>query len=192
MDRKEINDILVSWFVLSVAFFFVLEGVGVPTLGVLVTYLFLVAVSFLSHEFGHRQVARKYGFQANYEMWPQGIILALVTSMIGFLFAAPGAVVIRQRGVIHASRRTLNKIGLRISIAGIVINLVLGVLLVIAFLFTEIPILATAAWINIWLAIFNLLPIPPLDGSKVLHYNKAVWAATFVVAIFIFMLLGGF
>ncbi len=27
--------------------------------------------------------------------------------------------------------------------------------------------LGTGVWLNLWLAIFNLIPIPPLDGSKV-------------------------
>ncbi|MBI4733870.1 MAG: site-2 protease family protein [Rubrobacteridae bacterium] len=29
-------------------------------------------------------------------------------------------------------------------------------------------VLAIAVWLNIWLGIFNLLPIPPLDGSKII------------------------
>ncbi|MGC9310163.1 MAG: M50 family metallopeptidase [Candidatus Aenigmatarchaeota archaeon] len=204
MDRKELNDIVVSWLALSVAFMFLFEDVTFSNLfeflggvspGHLGIYLFIVAVSFLSHEFGHRQVARKYGFKANYEMWPQGLVLALVTSLIGFLFAAPGAVVIRQRGIVNGSRETLKKIGLRISIAGIAMNLLLGLLFLFLlalnlngnYLFVEV--LERAARINILLALFNLLPIPPLDGSKVLYYSKKVWVAAFLVSLLLLFLL---
>jgi len=188
MNKIELRDILISWLALSVAFMFLFEGVGIPNIKTLLSYLFIVAVSFLSHEFGHRQVARKYGLQANYKMWPQGIILALISSMFGFLIAAPGAVVIRQ-GIFIGTRRKLRDISLKISIAGIAVNIVLGLFLIVAYFFTGISILYLSAYINIWLAIFNLLPIPPLDGSKVFYYNSKIWALSFVIAILIFLII---
>jgi Zn-dependent protease len=202
MERKEITDILISWAVLSVAFMLLLEGVNIYNIGsfgsitltVFAMYFFIVVVSFLSHEFGHRQVARHYGFRANFEMWPAGVILALISSFIGFLIAAPGAVVIRPGGkAFMGGRKKLNEIGLKISISGILINIVLGVIFaLIAFYLGSgsafYKTLGIAASINLWLAIFNLLPIPPLDGSKVRHYNKFVWVATFAIAIIFYIL----
>jgi Zn-dependent protease len=186
MEKTELKDILISWLALSLAFMFLFEGVGIPSVGALLVYLFIVAVSFLSHEFGHRQVARKYGLQANYEMWTPGIILAVVSSLFGFLIAAPGAVVIRQRRIFSGSREKLRNISLKISIAGVTVNIVLGLFLLIAYFFTGNGILYLTAYINIWLAIFNLLPIPPLDGSKVFHYNRKIWVLVFLVAIGLF------
>jgi Zn-dependent protease len=189
MERQEINDILLSWIALSAAFMFLFEGVGIPAVSLMLMYLFIVAVSFLSHEFGHRQAARKYGFKANYEMWPTGILIAVASSLFGFLFAAPGAVVIRQRGIFTGTRERLDSIMLRISIAGIAVNLVLGAVLFIAyFAFGGTSnTLLMAARINIWLALFNLIPVPPLDGSKVLRYNKLVWIVAAGIAFTMFL-----
>ncbi|MEZ4180172.1 MAG: site-2 protease family protein [Candidatus Doudnabacteria bacterium] len=58
-----------------------------------------------------------------------------------------------------------------VSLAGPLSNLVLAILLVIPIKlglvnFISGPILMQAVIINIVLAIFNILPIPPLDGSK--------------------------
>ena len=39
------------------------------------------------------------------------------------------------------------------------------------------------ASLNSFLAIFNLLPIGPLDGGKILAWNKVVWGLMFVIAI---------
>jgi Zn-dependent protease len=38
------------------------------------------------------------------------------------------------------------------------------------------------AYINAWLAFFNLLPIPPLDGSKMIRTNPALWLPVIAVA----------
>lgn len=204
MEAKEIRDILISWFVLSVAFMLLIEGISVYnpssfsniSLDILVMYLFVVAVSFISHEMGHRQTARYYGFKANFEMWPFGVVFALVSPLISppflrFLFAAPGAVVIRQGGSFMGGRKKLNEIGLKISVSGIAINLILGFVLLVVYYTTGgigvivagEDILQLASQINFFLAFFNLLPIPPLDGSKVFFYNRKVWTVAFAIAV---------
>ncbi|MFO7773178.1 MAG: DUF951 family protein [Dehalococcoidia bacterium] len=40
-----------------------------------------------------------------------------------------------------------------------------------SFLFT------LGAYVNTWLALFNLIPFGPLDGAKIFRWNKGIWLA---------------
>ena len=89
-----------------------------------------------------------------------------------------------------------------VALAGPVSNLILASLLAIVYRFFPVSIIFVIAVINIYLAIFNLLPIPPLDGSKIflnlLPQEKSVeWAeaferyGSFLLIALIFLPVGG-
>lgn len=179
---EEIRDILVSTIALGIIFSIgrglTLENVGIITA--------IVALSFIPHELAHKFVAVHYKCFARYEMWKNGLIFALLLAVAtngGFVFAAPGAVVIYT---VYQNRYGLHNIVLSprqnglISIAGALTNISIALLFWIfapSFFLT-----GSIMYINIFLAAFNLLPIPPLDGSKVFYWNKLVWLAAFVLA----------
>ncbi len=193
MDNTELKDLVISWFALSLAFMFLFTGVrfgsffeGVSKLSfdLLFVFLFIVAVSFITHELAHRQVAKKLGFNAKFEMWPTGLLIAVVSSLFGIIFAAPGAVVI-SAGIVN-SRRNLEEASFKISAAGPIANIVLGAILLYSVFIFGSPELFLAAQINIWLALFNLLPFPPLDGSKIFQHNPKAWVFIFLIAVGLF------
>ena len=41
--------------------------------------------------------------------------------------------------------------------------------------------------INAFLATFNLLPMGPLDGVKIIRWNATVWTILFIIAVFTLM-----
>ena len=112
-------------------------------------------------------------------MFPAGLFITLITSVMGFLFAAPGAVMIEGR----ADKRE-NGI---ISIAGPAVNIVLAVVGIagcLAFNYTPaVLFFLMFASLNASLALFNLLPIPPLDGSKIWQWNMPVYVAALLAAV---------
>jgi Zn-dependent protease len=102
----------------------------------------------------------------------------VLLSFFGFIFAAPGGVYI-TRNV------TLRKNGI-ISLAGPLTNLVLGFAFAgLSFVIPAglAPLASYGMFINFWLGFFNLLPLPGIDGSKVLAWNKGVYAVTFIASI---------
>jgi len=202
MERKELRDIAIASIVLGIAFagFFTRGGIlgliGNPSLvpKALIIAFVIVPISFVAHEMGHRYLARKYHCYAEFKMWTLGLVLALITGLTGFiLFAAPGAVYIHQRMDYWGNRipLTVKKNGL-ISLIGPAINLVLAILFYSLFfvlsptgLLSEI--INIGFRMNLILAMFNMVPFPPLDGSKVFAWNKAVWGVFFIpLAILLF------
>ena len=147
----------------------------VPVIGMA---LVAVSVAFVFHELGHRLIARRLGYYAEYSMWPMGLMIALGFSLFGFVFAAPGAVMIYPRGTsLGTSGLNRQRMGL-ISLAGPSTNIGLAILFLVLDVIQPALLFTLGAQINTWLALFNLIPFGPLDGAKILRWNKGIWLIT--------------
>jgi len=183
----ELKDILKAWVAISVAFAIVLSN-GLPDFYTkFVVASLTVGIGFLLHELGHKVVAQRYGCFAEFRSFDNMLILALLMSFFGFIFAAPGAVMVSGR-----VNKTRNG---RISAAGPVVNLVLA-LIFLLLAFMKLPGLfgETAYYgfvINSWLALFNMIPFWLFDGYKVLKWSKLAYGFI-VAAAFGLMLLRSF
>ena len=186
MHSREKLDLIVSWLTISVAFALVASRLSFADFAVLLPIMFIVVgSSFVVHELMHRFVAMKLGAHAEYVAWPFGLLLAIIMPIITFgrfVFAAPGAVYIFSHDL------TREEEGL-ISVAGPASNIVMGFIFWLLSLLTLqgsflSVVCIWGAYINFFLAFFNLLPVPPLDGSKVIVWNKFVWLIAIAVAGF--------
>ena len=194
---KEIRDLIISFIVIALGFTILYSNGDYSNIGLVFPIVMIgVGAGFIFHELGHKFVAMHYGYYAEYELWPTGLIIALVSSFFGFIFAAPGAVVIYSNGI----EKKTNGI---ISIAGPIVNIILGLIFFLIlvslgdFAYTETGYLVALTCvlgtrINFFLAAFNLLPIPPLDGSKVMAWSVPVWLITFAIAALLVLIFGGF
>jgi Zn-dependent protease len=110
-------------------------------------------VSILAHEFGHALVARRYGVATeSIDLWALG-------------------------GVAHLDREppSPRADGL-IAVAGPAVSLALGLLATAAAVVLGSQALGWIGFINVVLAVFNMLPGAPLDGGRVVRAVR--WART--------------
>lgn len=179
---KEVRDIFISMTVIAVIFAYLFSGRNINTLIGLIPVTFLtVGVGFVLHELAHKFVAIRYGFHAEFKMWVEGLILAVITTMFGFVFAAPGAVYIQGDYI------TKEENG-KISLAGPLTNIILALLFLLLMQLSSfsplLKMIATLGFaVNSLFAFFNLIPISILDGTKVLKWNPIIWGITMVVAL---------
>ena len=129
--------------------------------------IIVTAPAIILHELGHKFMGLILGYTSIFHIWWFGLGLGIFLRVIGspFLILAPGYVSIATSNPSHLAI---------IAFAGPFINLILwGTAFLVLqnkkrlrkkeFLFWHLT-----KVINMWLFIFNMIPIPPLDGSKVL------------------------
>ncbi|MGB9732447.1 MAG: site-2 protease family protein [Candidatus Micrarchaeia archaeon] len=206
-SRKELKDLLVADLVLTLAFSLVMIG-GIQNIQSMF-YIFLyflpisfvaVSLSFILHELMHKYTAERFGAIAGFRTSPYGLAITLITSFFGFLIGVPGATMIygrfakREEGIVSIAGPLTN-------FTIFVVFLLIGLLAFPNFLSNVLVTFSPSdmfklsffqntvnmvLFISILLAFFNMLPIYPLDGSKVLRWNKYIFIS--VVAV-IFILL---
>ena len=156
--------------------------------------------AFILHELAHKVVAQKKDLAAEFLVHPWGLSLAMLSPvLLKVLLAAPGVVEIyderslRNEELSAAERRAQRQDAGIISIVGPLVNLILAYgafLLDGAFPGVRVPAseasgIGNTAFelimvINLVLAAFNMLPVNPFDGRKILRWSWAaflgVWA----------------
>lgn len=173
--NREPFDIIASWLIISLCFsisslfydfslFAMIFFISAGTAG----------IGFLFHEIAHKIAAKRLGYKAYYKVWPLGIVIALVISILSkgnFVFAALGAVHIIPVSI-QTSKEEKQSYG-KIALSGLLMNLLLACI----FLFTSnwVKTLYIGYEINAWLAAFNSIPLHPLDGLKVFAWSKVIW-----------------
>lgn len=155
------------------------------------------------HEFSHAWVATRLGDDTPrlegrvtlnplaHVDWLGTAILPFLTSLMGGGFLGWGRPVHTQVAKLKGG---LNGLAL-VSLAGPAANVVMAVILaaVAVAALHAAPALAQFAvhgvWLSLYLAIFNMLPIPPLDGSKLLLAARIPMAIYMEISRAGFMLL---
>lgn len=186
--KNEIRDLIIAFIVITIAF--AISTVGLDLHGfisILPIIMVGVGIGFLLHELGHRYVAIKYGYRAEFKAWPLGLLVALASAFTGFVFAVPGS------SQVYADNIS-DEINGKISVAGPMANMALSIIFIVVAaliypfasnsIIELIFLICTVGFsVNNFLAAFNLLPFYSLDGTKVLKWDVKIWSIIFAISV---------
>jgi Zn-dependent protease len=152
-------------------------GDWIGALSVFGIFAAILTISFLSHEITHKISAQRRGLWAEFRLTMWGALLTLISVVLPtFKIISPGAVMI-------SGSTSLQEIG-KISLAGPAMNIFFSAVLSALAL---VPgnyqgIFAFAAFLNGFMAFFNLVPFGILDGFKVFQWDRKTWGIAFAAS----------
>jgi len=190
-QKDELSGFLITVFVVAFIFSFTDWGtdkfdvvVGISNLSVAV---FIVAISIFVHHAVQRLVALWYGFRAEHILWWQGLTVSSLLAIFsnGKIKLLPGSALMIHHLPIHRLGAYRYGPGLKafstISALGPFANLVFSTIVrVIGDVFFPNNVFFLKLYsFNLLFAAYNLLPIPPLDGSRIFYESRLMYVFVF-------------
>lgn len=146
-----------------------------------------VTVALLVNKISHKLVAKKFGAAAYLRLWTPGIVFGILLMLAGFKFPLVSFMLIHPfafgRWGFKSRRFSMTEEGLN-GLAGPCAN----ILLAIALRTFPDPMLSYMSFVSAYFAIFNLLPLKPMDGYKLLFWKPWVWLFLVIVNVLIFFI----
>ncbi|MFP4423745.1 MAG: hypothetical protein ACLFP2_00780 [Candidatus Woesearchaeota archaeon] len=143
----------------------------------------IVVVSVLVKQAGYRLVGIHYGFRVEYKLWWYGIIVSLAITLLSggtVWILIPGGIILHHMKIQRLGEfrygtniRTLALV----SAAGPLFNVLFatGVKSLGMIGFLPSLVVDKIFLFNLAFAAYSMLPIPPLDGSKVMYDSRLIY-----------------
>ena len=144
---------------------------------------FAIGFAFLFHELGHKFAAQYFKARAEFKLDARGLLITVISIAMGFYFLMPGATFWQSNLSQYSDVRG------RVSGAGPIVNRHLACLSLGLFIFENGAathgigsieyVLYTFGYIsfilNVYLGLFNLIPVWILDGKKIFEWSEIIW-----------------
>ena len=188
LTYEELYNIVVSVLVVALIFAYNFKNPG-ATFAAYPRTLLAVAVVTLVHIAAQKLMASRLGCVAFYKLWLPGLIISMLLMIIGikpivFVGAVSLAAYKFGRFGFKSRQMTMTEIG---WIGGV--GPAVSILLVLIFKMLAAGSVASSALFSYMamvsglIAFFSLLPIKPLDGSKVVLWSPVAWMFMMLVLL---------
>jgi len=171
--------------VFMVALAFILADRAELTLANVLIYMGVGAVSVILHDFAHRVVMTRHGYDADTRFWGLGTAIMFLTAyLFGDAFAQP------YRNLASRESEPDKREEASEMVAGPVVSIVLmaGSLAMVSFGGIWSVAGGIGFTINLMTAVYSLMPIETMDGLAIWRWNRALYLALFlpVFAFYLF------
>jgi len=187
LSQKEIQELIVAWLLLAVLYTGFRSGL-VDNLLLTSGMILIFGSAFILHELAHKYAAIRFGGKAEYRLDSRGMIITVVSMLVGMGILVPGAVFWQSEyGRYSNIRGTISAVG---PLTNLVMAAVFLTLLPFTWLIEPVDsamfaysLIHAGLRLNLLLGVFNMIPVWILDGRKVLEASTVLW----VVIIFAFV-----
>lgn len=189
----EVANVIAAIVVIAFIISFKEWGGATPSVAIGLKNLFnsmlIVALTFIVHLSVQRIIALQTGFRAEYKMFTFGLLAGLVIAFISkgrVWIILPGGIIIH-----HMAGHRLGwwRYGLNyfaqgmIALMGPIATMLLALFFRMMGTFIANPLIQKAIVFNIAFALYAMLPIPPLDGNRLLWGSRLAYVFSYAALI---------
>jgi Zn-dependent protease len=185
LESFEKRGLLITIVVLAFIFSFRQWGIEKfdVALGIqnLLLSLVIVVLAFVVHEVAHRTIAVWMGYRSQYRGWILGLVIGLVVAFVSnghLLFLAPGSLVITHFAH-HRLGWKYHELNIKhlgwIAMSGPIALMIFAVILKALATATGYQVFHKAMIVFIWIALFDMVPIPPFNGCRTFFGSRYVY-----------------
>ncbi len=189
-SNKEKIDLLITTIIIS--FLSVLNPILTNRTWLIQFIISFVAigVSLLIRIVVQKRVGKKYDIIVEYKIDHNLIFIAVLIGLLtegAITFSAIGYTILStffSERIGHKYKNISYEESGKIALSGTITHILLALSSLVLYpinrvFFNEI------LKANTFMAIFNLIPIPPIDGHKIFWWSRLVWVTAFIVSLFI-------
>lgn len=186
-SKQEKNGLIIVILIFSFIFSFTQWGPGeqaILSVGIknLIISIFIVGVSVLLHHIVQKYAASLKGCKAEQKIWWEGLVgsllLTILTNGALMVFAGTGTFIEKTKKIIGKKQQHINLYDYgKIVMWGVYANVFFGAtMLTLSWIFGFKGGLISKIFIfNLLYAFWNLLPFPPLDGSRMFFASRLLY-----------------